>query len=305
MGDDPREGILILGAPRSGTTLMRRLLDAHPHVRCPGETGLFSAGARFLESQRIAEGEIGVLSGLALAGFPRDEVTERLREFLFSFHREIARKAGRRRWAEKTVWDVFHLDGIEAICGDRAYFLCMVRHGLDMVCSTQELCEKNQGYPAELHEYVKRHPRPLEAFAHAWVDTVESIRSFVARHAENALLVRYEDLVEKPEDEMGRVFRFLGEAFDPALLETALTRRGELGQGDWKTYQKQAIDRESVERWRKLPRSTISELGRIVNPSLESLGYTPVPLAPEPTREQAARRHELALMVQRLQDGDS
>ncbi len=300
MADDAREGILIIGAPRSGTTLLRRLLDAQPNIRCPGETGLFSAGARFLQRQKLAEAEVGVVSGLGFAGFAPHEVHERLREFLFSFHREIARRAGAKRWAEKTVWDAFHLSEIEEICGAHADFLCLVRHGLDVACSTQELVEKNQGYVAELHEYIKRYPRPLEAFAHAWVDIAESIREFVARHRANALLIRYEDLVSHPEKEMRRILDFLGEEFDPALLEIALARREELGQGDWKTYQKRAIDRESVDRWRKLPKSVVSELGRIVNPTLESLGYAPVPVEPEPTQDQATHRQRLAVMVQRM-----
>jgi hypothetical protein len=303
MAHDAREGILIIGAPRSGTTLLRRLLNAHPSIHCPGETGLFSAGARFLQHQKLAEAEVGVVSGLGFAGFTPDEVRGRLREFLFSFHREIARRAGARRWAEKTVWDAFHLDAIEEICGAQADFVCVVRHGLDVACSTQELVERNQGYVSELHEYVKRHPRPLEAFAHAWVDTARSILAFVARRAENALLTRYEDLVGDPEQEMRRIPEFLGEAFEPALLESALARHDDLGQGDWKTYRKRSIDQESVGRWRKLPRNVVSELGRIVNPTLESLGYAAVPVGPEPTREQETQRQKLAVMVQRMSGG--
>jgi hypothetical protein len=137
----------------------------------------------------------------------------------------------------------------------------VVRHGLDVACSTQELVERNQGYAAELHEYIKRHHRPLEAFSRAWVDTAQSIREFVNRHPANAILTRYEDLVSDPGKEMKRIFE---------LLETALAQRDDedLGQGDWKTYRKRAIDRESVDRWRKLPRNLVSELGRIVNPTL-------------------------------------
>lgn len=58
-------GIVVLGLFRSGTTLLRRLLDAHPRIHCPSETFLFSACANFVESQEIAEGmEVGAMSGL-------------------------------------------------------------------------------------------------------------------------------------------------------------------------------------------------------------------------------------------------
>jgi protein-tyrosine sulfotransferase len=107
------EGIVVLGVPRSGTTLVRRLLNAHPRIACPPETNLLSAAARFLAEQRFAGGlSVGVIPGLDFAGFSEAEVLERFREFLFSFWREIARRAGKARWAEKTAVDVFHLDAI-------------------------------------------------------------------------------------------------------------------------------------------------------------------------------------------------
>ena len=58
----------------------------------------------------------------------------------------------------------FTSSGIEELCGDHAYFLCVIRHGLDVACSLQELSEKNGGYLRELHDYVRRirgRSRPL------------------------------------------------------------------------------------------------------------------------------------------------
>ena len=63
------QGIVILGMPRSGTTLLRRLLDVHPAICCPPETNLLGAAARFLREETFAGGmAIGVLSGLSFAG---------------------------------------------------------------------------------------------------------------------------------------------------------------------------------------------------------------------------------------------
>jgi protein-tyrosine sulfotransferase len=66
---------LILGFPRSGTTLLARLLDAHPQVSCPPETYLFASAARFLHEQSRVEGPpIGVLAGLVFLGIPAEDV---------------------------------------------------------------------------------------------------------------------------------------------------------------------------------------------------------------------------------------
>ena len=89
---------------------------------------------------------------------------------------------------------------------------------------------------AELHDYVRQHPRPLDAFAHAWVDMTRAIRAFAARHPRNALLLRYEDLVANPSGTFADAFRFVGESFNPTVLEDATRGTGDVGLGDWKTY---------------------------------------------------------------------
>lgn len=293
------EGIIVLGAPRSGTTLLRRLLDAHPDITCPGETNLFRACARFLLSERIAEGvHIGVLDGLAYAGFTREEVLRRLREFAFSFHHEYAAQQGKRRWADKSPLDSFHLAEIEQLCGDDVFFVAIQRHGLDVASSIQDLCEKNGGYLKELHDYVVRYPITLEAFAHVWVDLTQAINAFVERHPGNAILVSYEELTQDPDVTMGRIMERVGETWEPSYTEEALQKRRGLGLGDWKTYGRSAIDASSVGRWKRLSEDTRNRLGAICNPTLEQCGYAPVELKPERSPDEARRRLEIGLMVQ-------
>src|SRR4029453_3552117 len=102
MTDLSRQGIIVLGMPRSGTTLLRRILDGHPAICAPGETFLFRAASRFLEREEIAFGiAVGGCGGLSPVGFSDERIVGDVRRPAFGFHEEMAQRAGKRRWAAK------------------------------------------------------------------------------------------------------------------------------------------------------------------------------------------------------------
>lgn len=297
------QGIIILGSPRSGTTLLRRILGAHPNIAAPGETYALSAGARFLSSDPSIDGmQVGVINGLGFLGVEEEDLTRRLREFIFGFLDEYAASQGKPRWVEKTAIDAFHIDGIERICGDDAQFLCVTRHGLDVVCSMEEWCQKSGAYPRELHAYIRQHSQPLVAFAHAWVDATNTLLDFLERHPENAMPVRYEDLIAAPENYASSIMTFLGEPLPDNLLESALSDTESRGFSDWKTFSKDSIENSSVNRWRRLPRATLQDLAAIVNPTLERCGYDALSISFEDSDANARRRYETGLKLQALKN---
>lgn len=291
-------GIIIVGVPRSGTTLLRRLLDAHPDIDCPAETGLLAAAARFLQSDRLVDNlDVGVLTGLSMIGVEEGDVLSRLRELVLSFHREHARKAGKRRWAIKTAFDSFYLEKIRRLIGGHAQYVCIIRHGLDVVCSLQELCTTNGTYLSELHEYIKRFPCPLEAFAHVWVDLTNQILDFCESTPQLSLLLKYEELVGDPTRHLQAVLEQLGESWQSDLVANALGDRGNMGLGDWKTYGRKEIDSQSIGRWKHLSAPAIASLAEIVNPTLERCGYEPLEIPRVGNAEHARRRYLLGLML--------
>jgi hypothetical protein len=271
------EGVVVLGVPRSGTTLLRRLLQAHPAIACPPETNLLSAASRFLEEQRFAGGlSVGVIPGLHFSGFEEAEVLERFREFLFSFWRDIARRAGKRRWAEKTAVDVFHIDAIERLCGPRCRYVALFRHPLDVVCSLKELSDKMESHLPEVFEYVRRRPSAYEAFAEAWAEGNTRLLQFAEAHPDWVVRVRYEDLTSDPVGELTRVFDFLEEPTDVQSLLGSLHHTDSVGLGDWKTYARQEVTAGSVGRHRALSPWTVERLVPIVADVMARLDYDPM-----------------------------
>lgn len=293
------EGIVILGMPRSGTTLLRRMIGAHPAIHCPPETNLLSAAARFLREEPFAGGlAVGVLPGLAFSGYEEETVLERLREMVFSFHREMRDQAGKRLWAEKTAFDAFHVDAIGRLCGDSCRYVCIFRHGLDVVCSLKDLCDEMEMVMDDLHPYVRRHANTYEAFGHAWCEVSQGLHDFAVGHSGACVRVRYEDLVENPHEHLARIFEFLGEPTSVnRLIGEALGGAEAIGLGDWKTYRTTKVHSESVGRWQKLSDQTINRLAAIMNPTLERIGYDRVPLRREVSGETARRQHQIKQMV--------
>jgi len=291
-------GIVILGPPRSGTTLLRRILGAHPDIAAPPETYLLSGAARFLHEDRFSPGlPIGAVAGLGFAGFDEAEVLSRLRAFVFGFADDFARRHDKRRWALKTAFDAFHVPAIRRLCAGHVQFVCLQRQGLDVIASLEELVHKTGGYVDELHAYVRRHPDPLEAFAQAWIDAAGAVAELAADEP-GAIALRYEDLVREPAAVIADLLARLGARADEGVLARALAELGEVGFGDWKTYGRATIDDSSVDRWRRLPAAARARLAELCNPTLVRLGYGAVPI--DTATDDAQRRYELGLMVQRM-----
>ena len=292
------DGIIILGHPRSGTTLLRRLLNGHSQIACPGETHLLTACARFLRAEKTADGvDMGVLAGLTFAGFSEAEVIADLRRFAFSYFAKHAERQGKRRWAEKTVFDTFFMPEIEQLCGDQAFFVGIIRHGLDVAVSTNDFCQAAGMFPEALHAYVRRFPSPVEAFAHSWADANQALVDFGERHPENCVICRYEDLVEAPEETLGAVLDFVGETFEAEMLTKGLEVTEDLGFSDHKGLQVREIHTKSTGHWQAIPEPQLRRLADVVNPLLELCGYDRIAKGPALTTEQARRRYTMSLMV--------
>ena len=94
-----------------------------------------------------------MLSGLALAGVPEEEVLAELRALVFRIHGRLA--GGKPvRWMEKSGFDIFYLDEIERLLAGHCRFLCVVRHPLDVVASVKDLVDKAAHYMPELREHL-------------------------------------------------------------------------------------------------------------------------------------------------------
>ncbi|MCC6222817.1 MAG: sulfotransferase [Thermoleophilia bacterium] len=202
--------IVVGGCGRSGTTLMRVILDSHPRICCGPESLLFLADP-------VDAGRIAVL---AERFDLQPEEIRRLRlaaasqaEFVDRFFARCCDRSGKTRWAEKTPRNVHALDFVFEHF-PRAVFVHMIRDGRDTACSlrTHPRHAVRDGQLVELGTW-----KPIEQCARRWVNDVRAGLAY--RGHPGYVELRYEDLVLRPEATLRGILERLGEPWDDRVLE--------------------------------------------------------------------------------------
>jgi hypothetical protein len=264
------EPVIILTAGRSGSTLLRHILDAHPDVACPPETNIVNACAQLAFAWRSAGAGLpsGGLSEAATAG---------LRATVDGLFRDYLSRRGKTRWCDKSLGSA-PTAGWFAELYPRARFICLVRHAMDVIYSGLEASPWGlMGYGFEQFGGL-RGGNNVAALAAYWIEHTGRILEFEQQHAGRFLRVRYEDLVRRPADTAAGIFAFIGVPDVPGLTDGGLViDQSADGPGDHKIRATAKITTRSVGRGVRVPAEVIppAQLG-VMNHLLGELGYTPV-----------------------------
>jgi protein-tyrosine sulfotransferase len=229
--------ILILSCERSGSTLLRYMLDTHPEIACPGELvlGQFVRSLRLL-LERTRGGGAG--SEDTAAGWVRSEVNRTVHERMADY----ARARGKSRWAEKSPGNLEFLDEL-VWAFPEARFICLYRQSLDVVHSCLE-CSVH-GFMPELAPYAARRLDNLvAAMLENWA--TKTARMVALERTIECCRVHYEALVSDPVATLDRVFAFLGLGWDQALLQAIFETPHDPGGGDFKIRSAKSIERDHI-----------------------------------------------------------
>lgn len=208
---------VVLGVSRSGTTLLKAMLDAHSQLAIPSESyflpQLWDRHGEQPERDTFVE-DLGRLERLREWGVDPEQVRERLperptfAEAVQSIYRVYAASRGKQRFGDKTPLYMQHLDVLERAFPDARY-VHIVRDGRDAAASMRAMTRKPR--------FNLSRPRGVGDFAAAWQREVRAARLFGRTHPYHEL--RYEDLVEEPESRLREVCAFLELEYEPGLLE--------------------------------------------------------------------------------------
>ncbi len=264
--------IFIVGFHRSGTTLLRLVLNAHSQIMIPAETHVIvklhaRLGAQpdpdaFIKAlfsdkrfQRIWQCDHDVLRK-ALERSPAD-----LGKLFHTSFQFLASSQGKARWGEKTPNNVRYITTIARLFPD-ARFVHIIRDGRDIACSLKTVGWYN---------------RALPRMALSWRKVVTRGRRQGRRLGDRRYCeVRYEDLVHNPEQQLKVICRFAEIEFEPGMIQFYSDTDRQFTTTNPKDFTKadSPIYASSVGRWaRELTPDEACVFELISGPSLACFRY--------------------------------
>ena len=271
MGDGP---VFVVGAARSGTTLLRLMIDCHPEFAIPPESHfVVTLAARRLRLREHSSAALeAALAHHRFALWKLDPGEARAHvvasrpvtyaDVMRGLFEAYASHRGARRWGDKTPGYVESLPLLDEFFPD-ARFIHVIRDGRAVAAS---VAEKPWGPPT-----------PVSA-AWWWRGRVQKGRHDGARLGPKRYLeIRYEDLVAQPRESLTSVCEFLDEDFDEAMFDYPGVAADRLPPG---TVESGALHERTLlppsrmdDRFGALESDVRASVEYVCRPLLRELGY--------------------------------
>ncbi|MDV3353614.1 sulfotransferase [Leptothoe sp. LEGE 181152] len=283
--------VFIFGCPRSGTSLLSRLIGSHPRIAIPFESHLYNTFYPWLKYY----GDLGQLKNrerlvddILATEVMRDWAPRLSRQEVlatisqYNFHgivdgilRTWTQAQGKQRWGEKTPAHLFYWREILSAF-PKMQVLHIVRDGRDVALSWEKA------------RFGPKHMYPL---AQKWKQHLE-IASVLKTELDNGsfLDVKYEELLQKPESVVRKICTFLNEEFSPEMLSFYKTDTAyPTDRNNQKNLSKPPLV-SNIGKWRlEMTARQLHIFEAVAGTTLEQYGYTPQLSQPRVSALEAMR----------------
>lgn len=265
----------VVGAGRSGNTLLRLMLDAHPEMAIPPETfSILKAVWKERDNETLQQHFVDMVTShrrWKVFHLDRKALERRISEIdpfsradaIRAFYELYMEAHGKSRWGDKTPPYINKMTKIQKAFPE-AHFIHLIRDGRDVALSIQGLSFG---------------PNTIDEAADWWNINVLRARE-QAPYLSHYVEVRYEDLIRDTESVLHMICEFIDLRWDRQMLDYHQT--AELRLSEFVNEEQRAIhaltkrnpDSSRIENWRKQmspedQRSFESRAGGL----LQSLGY--------------------------------
>ncbi len=255
--DKANSPVFIVGFPRSGTTLLEQMLDAHPALQSMDERPFFN-----LLADQLADHGIDVPADLGR--IDQHGCDELRKGYLIMACSKINRDWGA-RLVDKNPMNMLWLPMMYRLFPE-AQFILALRHPCDVILSNYM-----QNFRASV---LVAASVSMERLAQAYVTAMEAWLHHVEVFKPDLLISRYEDLVEDPTAQTRRIADFLGlQDASPLLSFDQHARdKGFIATPSY-TQVIQPVNRKGLNRWLRY-RHALAPALPILAPMMERWGYS-------------------------------
>lgn len=286
--------LFIIGNPRSGTSLFHIMLAQHSQIGLPPECGFIQwwhtkycdwSASDASSEERISEFvedvhtskkiETWKLNFENLKRLIQEQAPNNYSDLCMCVVKQFSAQAGKNPiyLGDKNNYYVHHLELIRSLY-PKAKFLAVMRDGRDVACSYRKIksLETNSPYKPKL-------PYKVANIANDWKQNNLKIQRFVNDIGDNqALWVRYEDILMNPEKKMREVCSFLALEFEVDMIEyyssTSPHQRVPKKMLDWKMKTLRKPDAANVNKYKtRLTTEQINTFENIAGDLLTEFGY--------------------------------
>jgi hypothetical protein len=270
--------VFVLGCGRSGTKLLyHMLLSSGGFAVYYSESNAFNLlGLRFgnLRRRENRQRLLKVWFRSMLferSGLTREEIEPQVLnechnagDFLRILMETIARKQGKRRWAESTPLHMLYLPTVKKLIPD-ALIVHIIRDGRDVAVSLNKI--------KWIRPFFWDRQRSLIVAGLFWKWIVGKGRKYGREMGPDYLEVHYEDLVNKPRETLAQISGFIEQELDYDRIQGEALGSVQSPNSSFRSDSAQK-DLSPVGRWRKLVSPTeLAQLESVLGDLLEQVGY--------------------------------
>jgi hypothetical protein len=257
--------VFILTLPRSGSTLLRFILDSHSKILAPAESQLAATCMNIFKVWAEATSLDEKYRITQAKKVARKTALDLIQKQLLTSNKSL--------FCDKSLPNIDFSEMLIDLFPE-AKFICLYRHPLDFVHSALEACKFGYG-SFGLTTYAASHiDNFLLGMIRAWSEKTAILAQFESSHSDRCIHVKYEDLVADTEATVNKLLSFLSVDFENEMLSTAFQVDHIDGPGDLKIRFMDEIDQTYIGKGVNLPIKMIPQYAvDQINVQLAHLGY--------------------------------
>jgi len=212
--------LFIFGCQRSGTTLLRYIIDSHSQISCPPETKFILP---LIENVYENEFVIEAFKSIKLKKDFRIHIAHFVNDILTDYTKSKKKMI----WADKSCHHIYIIDSIKKIfSSNELKLVCLYRDGVNVA---------NSFYTSKFHKFKFINYRNKKTIYNSglnhWIEYNELLKKKLEYNKIH--IVNYELLVNDPESELKKLFKYLNIFFEKDIIYYS-TFNHDHGLGDQK-----------------------------------------------------------------------